>query len=292
MLKLPLAALTLAALALAQPRHTIIIGIDGLGAAGLSACLRDGTAPRIAELRQRGAWTLKARAVLPTVSSPNWASLFLGATPAQHGITSNDWQPDRFDIAPVCTGAGGRFPSLFGLMREQQPHRKTAAIHDWEGFGRLLEPGAPSFIQHVKGGSVATTDYAINYWKRERPDLLFVHLDDVDHAGHQHKWESAEYRQAVAAHDALVGRFVDMVRDAGEQARTLIILVADHGGVGTKHGGMTMAEIEIPWIAAGHGVRVRELTAPVNIQDTAATLAAVYKLRTPACWEAKAIPLR
>jgi hypothetical protein len=52
---------------------------------------------------------------------------------------------------------------------------------------------------------------------------------------------------------------------------------------------MTMEEIEIPWILAGPGVRAREIAEPVNIQDSAATLAAIYKLRAPACWEAKAV---
>lgn len=288
-MKLLLTLLAAAAL-LGQPKHTIVIGVDGMGSAGIRACQRAGTIPRLQELIQRGAWTLRARAVIPTVSSPNWASLFMGAGPAQHGITSNDWQLDKFEISPTCKGPTGHFPTLFSLFREQRPRMKTAAIHDWEGFGRLIEPHAPTLLRHVKGGSQATTAFAIDYWKRERPDFLFVHLDDVDHAGHQHKWESAEYRQAIAEHDKLIGRFVDMVREARVDA--LFLIVADHGGTGTKHGGNTMAEIEIPWILAGPGVQAREIKSPVNIQDSAATLAAIYKLKAPACWEAKAIPPR
>src|SRR6059036_3684283 len=37
----------------------------------------------------RGAWTLEARGVMPTLSSPNWESAIGGASPEQHGITSN-----------------------------------------------------------------------------------------------------------------------------------------------------------------------------------------------------------
>jgi predicted AlkP superfamily pyrophosphatase or phosphodiesterase len=276
----------------AQPKHTIIIGVDGMGAAGVRAGQRDNTVPRLEELRRRGAWSLRARAVLPTVSSPNWASVIMGAGPEQHGITSNDWQPEKVEIPPVCTGMAGYFPTVFSLLRQQQPRRKTAVIHDWEGFGRLVEPGAASFRQHVKGGSRATTEFALEYWKRERPDLLFVHLDDVDHAGHDHTWESAEYRRAVAEHDALIGRFVDMVREAGEESRTVFVVVADHGGTGKRHGGATLAEIEIPLLIAGPGVRAGELAGPVNIQDVAGTLAALYKLKAPACWEGKAVGLR
>ena len=35
--------------------------------------------------------SIHARGVIPTVSSPNWASMIMGAGPEQHGITSNDW---------------------------------------------------------------------------------------------------------------------------------------------------------------------------------------------------------
>jgi predicted AlkP superfamily pyrophosphatase or phosphodiesterase len=274
------------------PKHIVIIGVDGMGSAGILACQREGVIPNLEELRKRGAWTLKARAVMPTVSSPNWASLVMGAGPEQHGITSNDWQRDKFEIEPVCKGSEGHFPTIFGLLREQRPKLKIAVIHDWDGFGRLIEQKAPDLLRHVKGGSKATTDFAIEHWKQARPDLLFVHLDDVDHAGHEHTWESAAYRKSIADHDILIGRFVAMAREAGVLDQTLFIVTADHGGVGKKHGGATMAEIEIPWIMAGPGVRAREITGAVNIQDTAATLASIYRIKTPACWDAKAIPLR
>jgi len=45
---------------------------------------------------REGAWTLHARGVMPTVSSPNWASMIMGAGPEQHGVTSIDWQPYKF----------------------------------------------------------------------------------------------------------------------------------------------------------------------------------------------------
>lgn len=40
----------------------------------------------------------------------------------------------------------------------------------------------------------------------------------------------------------------------GDEATTLVVLTADHGGVGKKHGGLSKAEIEIPILFAGPGV--------------------------------------
>ena len=74
--------LCLTALAGAAPKHVVIIGVDGLSV----EALREAGAPNLKQLMARGAWTLHARGVLPTVSSPNWMSILAGAGPEQHGV--------------------------------------------------------------------------------------------------------------------------------------------------------------------------------------------------------------
>ena len=257
-----------------RPKHVIVIGLDGFG----GHAMKDAKAPNLRALMASGSWTLKARGVMPTVSSPNWASLIMGAGPEQHGITSNEWQPDKFDFPPSCTGMASTFPTIFGLLRQQRPNAHIAVIHDWQDFARMVEKGAPNHSRHVKG-SPAATDAAIAYWKKHQPDLLFLHLDDVDHAGHDHGWWGPEYKAAVEMVDGLIGKFLQAVdRDA------VFLITADHGGSGRKHGGNTMGELEIPWILSGPGIRPGEITVPVNTFDTAATLAALLRLKTPTCW--------
>ena len=131
---------------------------------------------------------------------------------------------------------------------------------------------------------------AIRYWKAQKPALLFLHLDHVDHAGHELGWRTPEYKAAVEAADRLIGQMLDAVRAAGVWDRTLILVSADHGGVGKKHGGLTLEELEIPWIAAGANVRAGfEITEPVNTWDTAATIAFALGIRPHACWIAKPV---
>lgn len=254
--------------------YVIVIGVDGLGA----AWLRDANTPNIAKLMARGSSTMQARAVIPTVSSPNWASMINGAGPAQHGITSNDWQPDKHEIAPVCKGPGGIFPTVFGVARQQRSAMKIGVFHHWKDFARLLEKGAANRVEHIDDAE-KTAQAAIAYWKQERPALLFVHLDHVDHAGHEHGWGSPEYRAAVDLADKLIGSIADAAPEAA------IIVTADHGGSGKKHGGLTMGEIEIPWIAAGPGIRkgVR-IARPVDTYDTAVTVAHLLRIEPHECW--------
>ena len=71
----------------AGAEHVVIIGCDGMGSV---AFLPQTNAPVMRRLMREGAWTLHARGVMPTSSSPNWASMIMGAGPEQHGMTSND----------------------------------------------------------------------------------------------------------------------------------------------------------------------------------------------------------
>jgi predicted AlkP superfamily pyrophosphatase or phosphodiesterase len=240
-------------------------------------------------LMREGAFTLAARAVFPTVSSPNWASMIMGAGPEQHGVTSNEWETNKFEISPVEKGPGGIFPTIFGVVREQRPAAVIACFHDWDGFGRLLEQNAPDVIEHPEGPT-NTMLRAIDCIRAKRPNFLFVHLDHVDHAGHEHGWNSPEYLAAIEVADRLIGQAMDALNEAGMMDRTVVLITADHGGKGKKHGGMTMEEIEIPWILWGAGVaHGKELMTHLNTYDTAPTIAYALGLKTPDCWIGKPV---
>jgi arylsulfatase A-like enzyme len=70
----------------------------------------------------------------------------------------------------------------------------------------------------------------------------------------------------------------------------LIVVTSDHGGIKKGHGGATMDELEIPWIAAGPGVRAgHTLERPVNVYDTAATMADVLGVTPPVAWIGRSV---
>ena len=268
-------------LATAAPvQHLVIIGCDGFG----SISIQRTNTPVLHQLMEHGAYTLHARGVMPTSSSPNWASMIMGAGPEQHGVTSNEWETNKFDIIPTAIGPRGMFPTIFGLLRQQRPQAWIACIHDWDGFGRLLEPGVADLLENVKG-SPATARRAIEVIHRHKPTFLFIHFDSVDHAGHEFGWLSAEYFQAVAQMDGLIGQVLRALANAGIERETIVIMTADHGGKGKSHGLPTMEELEIPFIIAGPGIKIgHEIRAAVNTYDTAATVAFLFGLKAPEAW--------
>ena len=257
------------------PKHVVILGYDGLSVAGFSQA----DAPAFHKLQNSGAYTLHARGVMPTVSSPNWASMIMGAGPEQHGILSNEWKLGQTEFTPTCSDEQGRFPTIFGLLRKQRPAAQIAIFHHWQDFARLVEPGAPTVIEHGQTAE-ETIDKAVDYLKTHKPDLLFVHLDSIDHAGHEMGHMTPDYQAAILEADALTARLLKAL----DMRDTVVLVTADHGGVGKKHGGNTMSELEIPWLVSGAGVRAGELKTPVNTFDTAATVAWLLRLQAPPCW--------
>jgi predicted AlkP superfamily pyrophosphatase or phosphodiesterase len=67
-------------------QHVVVTGVDGLSPDGI----RKAATPQLHQLMKVGASTLHARAVMPTVSSPNWASMIMEAGPEQYAITTNN----------------------------------------------------------------------------------------------------------------------------------------------------------------------------------------------------------
>ncbi|MCG9128124.1 alkaline phosphatase [Candidatus Poribacteria bacterium] len=265
--------------------YAVLIGVDGMSPDGVDKA----NTPIMDDLIKQCAYSMSARAVMPSSSSPNWSSMIMGAGPEQHGITSNAWRPDKFQLPPTDIGIGGIFPTIFSLLREQQPSAVTACFHDWGGITHLIEHNAVSIIEDTDG-PVHTTERAVSYFKEKKPIFTFIHLDHVDHAGHAHGYMSPEYYKSVEEADRLIGEIINGLKTAGMHDKTIIIITSDHGGVGKGHGGASQAEIFIPWIITGPGVvQGKELKSFINIYDTASTIAYVLGIKTPKSWIAKPV---
>jgi predicted AlkP superfamily pyrophosphatase or phosphodiesterase len=251
--------------------HIIVIGIDGLSVEGVAKA----KAPRLRELISHSAWTMEARGVMPTLSSPNWTSMITGAGTEQHGVTSNGHLRHLVEFQPVLRGSAGIFPTVFAALRTQRPSSRIAVFHDWPGFSDLVEKDALDLLQH-EHGAARTVEAAARYWSEYRPDLMFIHLDNVDQAGHDSGWSSAAYYQAVAHADSYVGVILDMLENVSLSQSTFVLVTSDHGGKGRSHEKNTLEDIQIPWILTGPEILAGPIAAPVYTFDTAATIAWIF----------------
>lgn len=265
---------------IARAKHVVIIGVDAMSPDGII----NAKTPVLDDLVKKGSSTFSARGVLPTSSSTNWKSMISGSGPEQHGVTSNFWERDDFNFAPVTTGMENIFPTLFGQYRQQSTDAKIAAVYAWEGFGRLIERSALSY--DVAGESdEKTAQLAADYLVKEKPELLFVHLDWADHIGHVKGHKTAEYYSAIEQIDSQIGLIVKAAQSADLLKDTVFIISSDHGGIGFGHGGESLDELEIPFIIFGAGIKANHvIKQAVYTYDTAATVAYILGFEPHPAW--------
>jgi len=258
--------------------HVVVIGIDGLTSEGLEKA----STPVMDDLIARGAFKRDARAVLPTVSAPNWGSMVHGAGPEATGIITNDrnkWMP------PVDNSRFGMFPNIFNIVREQLPDAEQGAIFHWGGFGNLLQEQVVNRY-NTYNSPEETTNQVCEYITAKKPTFLFIQLDHVDGAGHGFGYKNTpEYLQAVAKADALVGQIVESIRQAGMESNTLVMVVSDHGGFNKGHGGESLEELTVPVIYFGKGIKQNyKVQQTVYMFDVAANAAFALGLKAPHQW--------
>lgn len=259
--------------------HVVVIGIDGLSSEGLQKA----NTPFIDQLIAEGTVSWKARTVLPTVSSPNWASIIHGAGPEQHGISSNDWVFGE-GIVPVVKGENGRFPSVFDVIKAQEPKAIQGAVYQWDGFANMYDQQTCVLNKNLSTPD-ATTAVFTRFIQQQKPRFAFIQLDHVDGAGHEEGHMTDGYLKAITHADVLIGQIVKAIAQAGLTDKTLILIVADHGGIGKGHGGETLEELTVPVVLAGKGVKKNyELKQQVYNYDIASTVLYAFGMPQPYAW--------
>ena len=256
--------------------RALIVSIDGLR----PDLLLRAKAPVIHGLMEQGSFTMWARTTDMAVTLPSHTSMLTGVPPSKHGVVWNtDLPPDRL--------AYPAWPTLFEVARERG--FSTAMVAGKSKFSALAKPGTLSW-SFVPTETVisdkAVADTASLWIRRYAPQVLFVHLPEVDIAGHAKGWGSAAQLAAIAAADRCVGQILESLRNRGLLDSTVVLVTADHGGAGRSHGPNDVRSREIPWIVSGPGIcRNLDLTMnqdlEVRTEDTFATICYLLGIKPP-----------
>ena len=210
-------------------RHVVIVGIDGMG----SFCNHTPT-PCMDAIFAGGAKTTQALSMFPTISAQNWGAMLLGAAPEVHGLTNGGISQEHYHNADL--------PSIFATVRRAYPDAVLCSVSNWAPInGGISEDDLHVEMQETKSGE-ETTDKVVACVKARKPDLLFIHIDDPDAAGHHYGYDTEGHLQCISRVDAMVGRIFDAYRDAGILDDTLFLAITDHGGFKRGHGGYTDGE--------------------------------------------------
>ncbi len=249
----------------------LAIGLDGIRPDVLAGV----DTPHLDALANDGLYTPEARTGSPTVSGPGWSSFLIGVWPDKHGVMSNDFSSNRYDL----------HPDFLTRLEQVDPTFSTAAVVDWTPLGDsvdggpLISPAVDSLVVldgYELGWLEADSlsgDLAATILGSTEVDALFVYVGAADELSHQSAAIGAEYRGAIAAADRIVGRLMDAVRARSTYASEdwLVIVSSDHGRTEEGgHGGESEIEKKIPFLVSGPSVR-GALGPDVAVVDVAVT---------------------
>ncbi|GAB4527770.1 MAG: hypothetical protein Kow0063_03320 [Anaerolineae bacterium] len=264
---------------MATAERVVLFAIDGLRPDALSQA----NPPEISRLIAAGAYTGQARSVTPSVSLPCWVSVFYGTPPARHNVVTNVWSPPQPPI-----------PSLIDVVHEAG--LGTAAFYNWEELRDLSRPGALDLAYYRRLGDpqgdcdLEIGAAAATCIPKHRPALTFIYLGALDEVGHRHGWMSAPYLHALGKADRAIGLVRRALESAGLLSGTAFFVLSDHGGHGHDHATGTDEDLTIPWLVSGPGVRRGHVIAtPVNLADTAPTVAHLLGLSRPEEWSGRVV---
>ena len=248
-------------------RRFITIVIDGCRADRLL----EAKTPYIDLLRSVGADYTNTSTVYPARTVTGFSSMFTGAPPRVHGMSSN-----------FVPSLGVKCESIFDTLRASGLQGKLVGIaHLIDAFGEAdLE--TVTAVTNNDDIDDALTARARAVIQRDDPDLLILQLLSVDQTGHARGSYNSEYLAKIEESDRIIQGFLEWCQEVGYLDQATVIITADHGqGIGIGgHGHMSPSERYVPCILWGEGVATHgEFDEPHSVMDVAATIA--YFLGVP-----------
>lgn len=250
------------------PRQVVFILIDGLR---YDTSLKSDVMPTLSQLRMKGAYA-RMHSETPSYSSPGYGVLLSGAWPELSSSAAFNLSYE--DIRTL---------SQDNLFSSAHRLGLTTAISGLNWFEKLVPQSAVDFHYYTSGeDQVADQDVvnaALPWIQKGNSNLILVHIDQVDHAGHhQGGPASPNWDKAARRADALVARILA----AMDLQQDVIFICSDHGHIDAGgHGGQEQVVRTEPFILTGKGIKQGDF-GEVEMVDVAPTLAAILGINLPA----------
>ncbi|MDD2294718.1 MAG: ectonucleotide pyrophosphatase/phosphodiesterase [Eubacteriales bacterium] len=219
--------------------------------------------PNMARLIREGAHCTNLRSVYPTLTYAVHTTMVTGVSPGKHGIVHNnplqpfvpealqDWYwyrdairvPTLYDAAQDAglITAGILWP-VTGKASITYNLPEVKAVRGENQILKVLRNGSPFFcldmawrFGRVRNGHGQpelddfSTLCAVDTICRKRPDLLLLHLIELDDAKHAHGIAGPQIRQAILRMDRRIGQILDALEQAGLRDTATVMILGDHG---------------------------------------------------------------
>jgi len=245
---------------IAQNNKVLIIGIDGTR----PDALLNANTPNIDDLWQHGAYSFKAKTDEISSSGICWTGMMTGVWHDKHNVTTNAYKNPNV----------AEYPHFFRRYKQFDDASKRYSIVHWAPLHKILQEGDATDALNVKSDA-AVSEKAVTRLQEEDVDVLFVHLDDVDHAGHSKGFDPKKpsYLRAIEQADTHVGEIIAGLKNRPnyKDENWLVLVSTDHGGTDFGHGKDIPEHTTIFYIASGKDAVKGEIKEQVNVIDIAVT---------------------
>lgn len=245
----------------------VLISVDGLANFYLDDPKAE--LPTIRELAKNGACATQGMiASFPSVTWPNHTTMVTGVHPAKHGVLGNNYlsretgkpvplipdplfdkdeivkSPTIYDVSAEAglKTAGIIWPATRNAKNLHWTVPDMGGDDAWPKYGtpswmaELREAGIP-VDKHgawVKDGAGVQRDWLYtrlfsHVIKNHNPNLILIHLIEVDHIQHKYGPRTPDAYWAVSQADDRVRDIVNAVKQSEHADRTTIIVASDHG---------------------------------------------------------------
>jgi len=223
--------------------RVLVIGIDGVRSDALTAA----NTPNLDALMSTGVYSPDALNDDITISGPGWSDILCGVRSDKHLVVDNSFAGSNYDD----------YPSLFNRIEGAYSGVNTVSICHWAPINDYIVGTDADVVINV-GSDLEVQNTAVSQLENNDPHAIFLHFDDVDHAGHGYGFspDVAQYISAIEEADTQVGVVISALysRPNYSQEDWLVIVTSDHGGVGYSHGGNSMEERNVCFIASGPSI--------------------------------------
>ncbi|MCD7973753.1 MAG: alkaline phosphatase family protein [Candidatus Azobacteroides sp.] len=226
-----------------ETKKTLFIGIDGL----IWQAINETDAPFLKELMDNSWTNTLVLTEVPTYSSNGWSALLTGVRKEKHGyyINNEPWENTNLKT----------YPSFFQHLKNSYPYIRTASFVSWQTINEKIVRDAATVTRN--GNDNGDKDYVMKdqYIYKEAlkeiqcsdvASIIFLHFDQIDGAGHATGFDikHSDYRKALKQIDEYISELFATVKQRPEYKKEdwLFVVVTDHGGTSTGHGGDSFTE--------------------------------------------------
>ena len=238
--------------------HLLVVSLDAVSSNDLTLLK---TLPNFSKFLSQGALIERVHSISPTLTYPAHTTIVTGNYPIHHGIINNtllepshsnpNWYwyakaiktPTLFDLAhkkglttcsilwPVtgCSQITYNLPEIFPtkkwhhqLIMSGLAGSLNYQLEILKKFGHLRQDTKQPYLDDFV---MAATKYTLLKYK---PDLICVHLTDVDTHRHYTGYSSESSIQALYRHDKRLGEIIETLKKAHLYDSTHLVLLGDH----------------------------------------------------------------